>query len=245
MLEAGNIKWRKKVTGKFRFKRTGESTYVNLGNVRMHSVTADVERTKFSVAKKGYHQVIHEEPAQVERRFKVGLDEELPEVTRLDLLAGAHATADQAAVAVAATASYTSVKKGHIIQLPKLKVTDVVVEVATVAKTLGTDYLLDADAGTIEILHGGSIADDDDVDVEYEAEAVAGLIQHVSGGEIKVVGEFIFDEFDQHTATPRARYTGSGILFMSNRGDSDGKKFSELEVEMLVTSELTRVARAA
>lgn len=241
LLETGNVKWRKKTTGQFAFKRTGESTYINLGNVRMHSQELTAERTKLQVARKGYVETIHEQPAVLERRWKIGLDEELPDVTRLDLLAGAHATANQAS-GTAATESFTAVKQGQVIYLAKQDVTITSVKVGATAYVEGTDYSVDAKAGKITLLRGGDVAiEGATIDVIYDHAAVT-RIQHTTNGEIKLEGAFLFDEFDQNSDIPRARYTGSGMLIMSNRGDSDGKKFSEFEVELLITGTLTRLA---
>jgi hypothetical protein len=50
---------------------------------------------------------------------------------------------------------------------------NVVVEVATVAKTAGVDYTVDLTDGGLIILEGGTIADGDDVDVEYDLVATS------------------------------------------------------------------------
>lgn len=52
-------------------------------------------------------------------------------------------------------------------------ISNVVVEVATVAKTLGTDYTVDEDRGLITIVEGGSIVDGSSIVVEYDRAAVS------------------------------------------------------------------------
>ncbi len=241
MKETGDIIYRKQATGKLLFKRNGESTAIDFGNVRMHKHTANVERTKTAVARKGYVEIVDERPAQIEHRWTVGLDEELPDLTRLQLLAGAGTTVSQGS-GTAATESFTSVKKGQVIILAKQDVSNVEVEVATVAKTLGTDYTVDAKAGVITLLRGGTIADAATVDVTYDHAAVETL-EHKGNAELTVKGTAYFDEYDQHSELPRARYTFPAQVVVSNRGDNDGKKLSEFEVELLATGQIVRRGR--
>lgn len=66
------------------------------------------------------------------------------------------------------------------------KVANVVVEVATVAKTAGTDYVVDANRGRITIVEGGGIADDADIDVTYDVTAHS--IDRVVAGATKKEG---------------------------------------------------------
>lgn len=238
LLETGNAKWRKKVTGQLLFKRSGAVDYVNFGNVRLHAQELTAERSKIMVARKGYVETVSEQVAQLERRFKVGLDEELPEVTRLDLLAAAHTATNQSS-GTGATESFVGVKQGNVLVLAKQDVTAVVVEVATVAKTLGTDYTLDAKAGTITILRGGTIAEGATVDVDYNHAAI-NYITHTTNGELRVAGDMLFLEFDQNSEIPRARWSATAEIILSNRGDNDGKKFSEFEAELLITGTLTK-----
>ena len=241
MKETGDIIYRKQATGKLLFKRNGETTAIDFGNVRMHKHTANVERTKTSVARKGYVEVVDERPSQIEHRWTVGLDEELPDLTRLNLLAGAGTTVTQGS-GTEATEAFTSVKKGQVIILGKQDLSNVTVEVASVAKTEGTDYTVDAKAGTITILRNGTISDAATVDVTYDHAAVETL-EHKSNAELTVKGTAYFDEYDQNSELPRARYTFPAQVIVSNRGDNDGKKHSEFEVELLATGQIVRRGR--
>lgn len=241
MKETGDIIYRKQATGKLLFQRNGESTAVDFGNVRMFKHTANVERTKTSVARKGYVEIVDERPSQIEHRWTVGLDEELPDLTRLQLLAGVGTTVTQPSGSDTAE-QFTDVKKGQVILLANQDVSNVVVEVSAAAKAEGTDYTLDAKAGIITILRNGTIADAATVDVTYDHASVQTL-EHKSNAETTVKGTAYFDEYDQHSEQPRARYTFPAQVFMSNRGDNDGKKLSEFEVELLATGQIVRRAR--
>ena len=240
MIETGDFRSRKQTTGRLLFKRNGEFTYIDFGNVRMHKHEANIKRTQTATARKGYVEITHEQPNEIENRWTVGLDEELPALTRLDLLAGVHTDVSQDTGA-AVTASFT-VKKGQVLDLGKRDVTITSVKVSTTAKVEGTDYTVDAKAGLITILRNGSIADAATVDVVFDCAAVP-LYQHVSGKELTVTGTVRFDEYDQNSDIPRATYTFTAQIIMSNRGDNDGKKNSEFEVQLLATGAMTRIGR--
>lgn len=92
------------------------------------------------------------------------------------------------------TETFTDVEQGLTYQLGTSatqpegvrKVASVVVEVATVAKTLGTDYTVDADLGRITIVEGGGIADLADIDVTYNI--TAHTIDRIEAGATKQEG---------------------------------------------------------
>lgn len=241
MLEIGDYRTRKQVTGKLLFQRTGENSYINFGDVRMHKHEATIERTKIMTARKGYLETTYEQPNHIENRWTVGLNEELTPLTRLDLLAGAHTDVTQAS-ATAQSETFSAVKTGGALVLAKVDVSSVVVTVSSVTKTLGTDYTLDAKAGIVQLLRGGSIADGANVSVAYDC-AQSKLFKHTNNGELTVAGNVRFDEYDQNSDLPRATYTFPAQIIMSNRGDNDGKKLSEFEVQMLVTGTITRIGR--
>lgn len=66
------------------------------------------------------------------------------------------------------------------------KLASVVVTVAASAKTLGTDYTLDADLGRITIVQGGTIAADADIVVTYNQ--TAHTIDRIEAGSTKQEG---------------------------------------------------------
>ncbi len=244
MKETGDLIYRKQTTGKLFFKREGESASIDFGNVRMYKYAPKIERTKTTVARKGYVQLVEERPTQVEHRWTVGLDEELTDVVRLHLLAGAGTTVTQTTTAVTGMA-VADVKKGQVIVLPAQNVSSVVVKIdeATDVTTVpDVDYKLDAAAGTITILRGGQIEDGDDLLIDYTP-AAATFVDHKGFTDLCVKGTAVFDEYDQHSESPRARYTFTAQIHLTNGGDNDGKKQSEFEVELLATGQIVRRGR--
>jgi hypothetical protein len=242
------------VTGKLLFQRSGEDWPINLGNVRMHKFAPNVERTKTAVARKGYVQVVEERPSQIEHRWTVGLDEELPELVRLHLLAGAGSAADQTAVTAAATYTANDVKKGQTIivgqdltaETPVEGLFDITVASVSQGATVleeGVDYTVDGGAGTVTLLQGATITGEAaDLTISYTCKA-ASFTKHTALSELVVKGTAYFDEFDQHSEVTRARYTFPAQIILTNGGDNDGKKLSEFEVDLLATGLIVRKGR--
>ncbi|MEW6306274.1 MAG: hypothetical protein AB1705_22635 [Verrucomicrobiota bacterium] len=235
-LNTGSYLTRKLVTGRLLFKRAGANTFMDFGNVVMHKQESSKETVKIKQARKGYVETIHERPIDIEHRWSVSLDEQLDDSLRLQLLATV-ASADQASAA-SQSESFTGVAKGNVIKLAKRNVSNVVVEVATVAKTLNVDYTLDAEAGLITILRTGTIADASTVDVDYDAGA-ATIQRFTSNEELIVKGDALLDEYDQHSDLPRGRVSFSGQIMAKDYGDNDGKKASQFTVELLATGPIT------
>jgi len=79
------------------------------------------------------------------------------------------------------TQTFTSVEQGFGYQLGistnnptgVRSISNVTVEVSSVAKTLGTDYTVDADRGIIYVVEGGGIADGASIAVDYDRAAVS------------------------------------------------------------------------
>lgn len=102
-------------------------------------------------------------------------------------LSGTVAVGTQAAAA-AQTISFANVKKGRAYSIGKFNVSNVVVEVAAVAKVLGTDYELDTTWGLIYIIPGGSIADNATVDVDYDCASITAY-NTLKGGDADIEGK--------------------------------------------------------
>lgn len=252
MKNLGSPFLRKQATGILLFRRDGASPLINFGNVRMHKMASNIERTKTAVARKGYVEVVEDRPAQIENRWTVGLDEELPDLTRLQLLAGDGVAVSQAAISSDATMSITGANPGEsyligydadtapfgIQGLTSCSVKDGV----PTTYVEGVDYTVDLKAGILTILPEGSIAEDTDLTITYQAAAVESL-KHTNNSELVVKGTAYFDEYDQHSELPRARYSFPAQILLSNPGDNDGKKQSEFEVELLATGTIQRLGR--
>ncbi len=87
----------------------------------------------------------------------------------------------------AVTVSITNVVKGRSYPIGAFNISNVVVEVASVAKTLGTDYLLDTTWGLIHILETGTIAAAATVDVEFDRASITSY-KKIAGGDANIEG---------------------------------------------------------
>lgn len=92
--------------------------------------------------------------------------------------------------ATAVTETFTDVKQGHSYQIGLTdgnptgvrSISNVTVEVSSIAQTIEEDYTVDLELGIVTIVQGGGIADDADVVVEYDR-AARSREQVVSGTE--------------------------------------------------------------
>lgn len=118
---------------------------------------------------------------------------------------GSSDTVSQTAL-TAQTETFTDVKPGHSYQLGistnnptgVRSISNVSVEVASVAKTLNTDYTVDAELGIIHIVAGGTIAADADIVVEYDR-AAKSRTQVISGSD-QVEGALRFISYNEQGA---------------------------------------------
>lgn len=241
-LLAGNRGTRKISSGRLYFKESGSVGYINFGNVELHQHEVPDERTKIAESRNGSVKTIDERRVMQEQRFKVTLTEELERVTAAALLAAAPSAGNQSS-GTDVSESFVGVNKSQVILLGARNVSNVVVEVATVAKTLGTDYTLEAGPGVITILPGGTIADGATVDVTYDKPAISQKT-FVSGQQLQLRGEAVLHEEDDNSSKiPRNIWSFSAVLFCTARGDQDGKKVATWELELLATSDVTVTQR--
>lgn len=99
--------------------------------------------------------------------------------------------------------SFVDVKQGHSYQLGLSQgnptgvrsISNVVVEVASSAKTVNVDYTVDAELGIITIIDGGGIADLADIDVTYDRAAKT-RTQVISGTD-QVEGALRFISYNE------------------------------------------------
>ncbi len=236
--ELGDLKNRKKATGRAFFQRSGESSLIDLGNVVMHKHDAKIDRTKLGTARKGYVQITHEEPAQIEERWSVKVDELVTEAVKLSLLATQGADTVQAPAA-AQTETFTAVKLGNVLKCAKVNLSAVQVKKGATVLVAGTDYKLDAGAGLVSLLRGSpTIADGDNITVVYDVLA-ATLNNFTSRTELFVPGTFSLDEYDVNSEVPRMRHSFPAEIIVTDRGDNDGKKYNETTFEALATGTYT------
>lgn len=150
--------------------------------------------------------------------------------------------------ATGVTETITDVKQGMMYQIGATtgnpggvrSISNVVVEVASVVKTLTTDYTVNEELGQITIVQGGGIAEDADIDIEYDRAAKT-REQVISGSEqVEGAIKFIADNpegNDMDYTIPYVRLAPNGDFNL--KGD-DWLQLP-LSVEILKAPSLERI----
>jgi hypothetical protein len=152
-------------------KKKADGTYEGmrtLGNVKSLTTSVAVEKLKHYSTKSKYRKLDKSAVVEILPSVKLVLDEINAENYALFFMATITEVDQQAATAK--TKAIADVKKGYIYDIGDnfLSSTGFSLEVASAAKTLGTDYLIDYRTGKVTILVGGTIADGDDIDITYD-----------------------------------------------------------------------------
>lgn len=200
------------------FKRTGETNYIDLGNILEWEHMTTSERAERMVSEKGFKRRDRAWTKAVKYGYKFTLDEFTEALVELKQL-GRVGTDYSQSSATGSTAQFTAVQ-GRSYSLGAFNVTSVVVEVSASAKTLDVDYTLDAVRGIITIISGGGIADAATVDVTFNKPAKTFTTINSADG-VYETGDFIFDECDQESTQVRARHTFSGSIFVDAHGSNN------------------------
>lgn len=123
-----------------------------------------------------------------------------------------------------ASASISSAVLGATYRLGKYDVSNVVVTVSAATKVLGTDYTLDAAAGTITILATGTISAAASVSVAFDHAAIT-FRTFTAAGQPTYQADFLFYEYDQGGTTIRAEHSFSGSARLVNVGEDPATGF--------------------
>ena len=148
-----------RVTGRALFTPSGETGAIDLGDVKLHELKAEVRRRAVMTAGRyGIRQSRSDVVAVESVSFRVELQESLPEVLAT-LLFAAPATMLEQGAQVATPVALANVAKGRVYDLQVLDITSCAVAVNGVACVEGRDYELDDKDGTLRILPHGIIRD--------------------------------------------------------------------------------------
>jgi len=157
-----------------------------LGNVTALSLTTTDEVTdKYSSVEASSPLL---KSIKIRRTVEVTLTMDEYKMENIALALTGTVTTGTQASAVGQTATLTNVKKGRTYSIGKFNLSNVTVEVAAAAKTLGVDYEVDLTWGLIYIIPGGTIADAATVTVDYDCAAIASY-QNLKGGDADIEGK--------------------------------------------------------
>lgn len=230
-VKLGDAKTKRKTTGRLFLKRSGETNYIDFGNVVTHKLDPQVERAEHQKSGGGINTVDLSLPKTINYKMAFELDEHTAELEKLRMLGTQGADTTQISGNVTAESLTTNSKKGRTYFALAEGLSAVVVKVSAVAKTLNVDYALDAGSGAITILDGGTIADGSTVTVDYtKAEVVRQNFTALK--ELLVQGDIKYLEYDTFSEVPRAVHEGSGQIHVTNWGENNGE-FNKTMVEFI------------
>lgn len=174
--------------GKIKFKKVGENGFRYLGNTPSFGITVTTESLRHFNSDSGVRVQDKQVPVSTEYAGSLVTDNINHENLAMTLL-GSSSTISVAS-ATDETAQFTGVSQGYTYDLGARQVSNVAVTVAAAPKVAGTDYILDAARGHIEIVSGGTIAEGDTVDVTFDV-AAHSYDRTVSAGDA-VEGTLLF-----------------------------------------------------
>lgn len=163
-LGRGRLAFNRKVNGSFTGLR-------DLGNATDFTINVTTEKKDHYSSRQGLKVKDASVVVSMTVTGSFTLDEIMDENLALTLMASI--TEVEQTAATGKTHQATGVKIGHYIQLPDYFIdgSTVVVEVGATAKTVGTDYTVDANAGQLFIPATSTILPTDTVDITYSTAA--------------------------------------------------------------------------
>lgn len=226
-------------TGVFLLKAAGDTYYRSLGKISAHSFDPKPDVVELDVPEDfGFLRTVRKDVRKLSLDLKLTLLEENAQTVLVKFFAQALSSSSQAAISDASgTATLTSVVQGLWHPLGKKLLTDTpVVKVASSAKTIGTDFVLDRVNGYLYVVVGGGIADAATVDVtSIDCAAVTEeVFEAASRG--KLTGTGIFVETDEESTNVRARWEGSCDVFRSGAADRGVQDFEKVDVTVAWSS---------
>ncbi|KAB2673897.1 MAG: hypothetical protein DVB31_02960 [Verrucomicrobia bacterium] len=241
----GSLANKAKTTARVLYKRTGESAYVDLGNVLKFSRKPQIQRythmaSQTGDAGGGFKRADGKLVTTIEDNFEFSLNDHTPDNLRLLLLGGAPTTADQALNATLAV-SIASVKPGGVYWVGAYGITAEALTFDGDPKTPGTDYILDKASGILSILATGTIGEGDPVAGTVAVPAVK-YNAHDAATALRATGSFEVFEFDQFSKAPRKHTSiASGELIVTNWGEQTVDQPNEFTIELLaITTPVTK-----
>ena len=209
----GHIEAHEKLTARLFVQPTGESGYVDCGNVADYKHAPEKQYKTRMVAEGGFRRVNDEQVDTVHDRWEFTLDELDAFNHRLLHLARAPGTVTQSATtAPSGTASLTGVVKGRCYFIGAVGLNTVVVKKGVTTLVEGTDYTLDLGAGVLTVLPASvTVSDGDDLSVTFGNTAVT-FESYTGNSQVLFRGSVRILESNQFSGVPLREITFTGIL---------------------------------
>ncbi len=221
-VKLGDARTKRKTSGRLFIRRSGETNFIDFGNVVTHKADPQIERAEHQKSEGGVNTVDLSLVKTLNYKYVFEVDEHLAELEKLSVLGTQGADTTQNAGNVTNESLTTNSKKGRTFFAAAEGLSAVVVKVAAVAKILDVDYALDAGSGAVTILDGGTIADGSTVTIDYTRAQVI-RENFTALKELLVQGDMKYIEKDQFSDVPRAIHEASGQIHVTNWGENTGE----------------------
>lgn len=222
-------------TARLFFKRTGDAYEHDLGNIVSWKRKDSHEKATHMKSEGGVRITDLAITRTIGFGYEVVLTEHNKNNIEMILRGTQSTTAYSQSSQTGVTIQFTSVEHYRTYSLGAFDVTSVVVEVSSVAKVEGTDYILDARSGRITILQTGSIASGATVDVTFNKPAITG-ISFTAGTQPQIAGDWTLVLSDQMDLvgvdTVAEIHTFNGSLHISDAGDNSDD-FNQITAEIV------------
>lgn len=220
----GHVEAHEKLTARLFVQPTGESGYIDCGNVLDFKFAPERQFRTRMRAEGGVRIVSDEEVDTIHDRWEFTLDERDSFNEKLIGLATAAAAATTAAVtAPSGTATLTDVVKGRSYFVGKTGLDTFVLKKASTTLVAGTDYTVDLNTGRVTILTGSvTVTDGDDLDATFgNAERVN--TTYTAQNTFRFEGDIRIEEFNQHNKEPLRITSFSGVLMATAYPEHTGE----------------------
>jgi hypothetical protein len=220
----GHIEAHEKLTARLFVQPTGESGYVDCGNVADYKHTPEKQYKTRMVAEGGFRRVNDEQVDTVHDRWEFTLDEMDAFNHRLLHLAQSPSSVSQAAVtAPAGTASLTGITKGRCYFVGAVGLNTVVVKKGVTSLVEGTDYTIDPGAGVLTVLPGSvAVTDGDDLSLTFGNSAVT-FESYTGNSQVLFRGSVRILEANQFSGVPLREIGFTGVLSVTAWPEQSGE----------------------
>lgn len=253
MRQVGNPRNLERLTGELYYKPTGETGFINIGDVVMFKETPETE----TVAGKFHTRAATERQVRLDTksttmRWEVEAQERTLEIEAILMHGLAGAVFTQNAVAMDATVVLESVAPGRVYEIGKLSLTEVSAAIGEDALVVGemvdgelepanADVAIDKALGHLYVSKNGGVEEGADITVTYKADAVEMAKITEIGEHVTRTGSFKLVGYDGSSRPARKIFTFDGELKPKDRGENKVDDYNKFSFEIIATGDVTEL----
>ena len=232
----GHLEAHEKLTARLYVQPTGESGYLDCGNVADYKHAPEKQYKTRMVAEGGFRRVNDEQLDTVHDRWEFTLDEhDVFNHRLLHLARNPDAVSQAATTAPAGTATLTGITKGRCFFVGAVGLDTVAVKKDVTTLVEGTDYTLDPAAGVLTVLPGsGTVQDGDDLSLTFGNVALD-FETYTANSQVLFRGLVRILEINQLSGIPLREVSFTGVLTVTAWPEQTGE-FGKYTVRATATS---------